>query len=223
MELLVMAVSQGAPIDQLERLMGLQERWEANEARKAYVTAMTAFKAAPPEITKNKLVSYSTTKYTHATLDEVAGKVAAGLAAHGLSHSWKVQQEGEVITVSCTVTHALGHSESVSMSGAPDKSGQKNGVQQIASTVTYLQRYTLLAITGLAAKDQDSDGRGNKPTLDMDDETYLAHMGRIATADTMEALQKAWSAAYNATQDRDTRRALTVAKDQRKAELGGQK
>ena len=35
--LLAMAVQQGADLDKLERLMALQERWEANEARKANV------------------------------------------------------------------------------------------------------------------------------------------------------------------------------------------
>ena len=36
-------------------------------------------------------------------------------------------------------------------------SGSKNSIQAVGSTVTYLQRYTLLAVTGLAAKGQDSD------------------------------------------------------------------
>ena len=50
--LLAMAVQQGADLDRLERLMALQERWEANEARTAFVAAMTAFKAEPLEIFK---------------------------------------------------------------------------------------------------------------------------------------------------------------------------
>jgi len=35
MTLINMAVSQGADTDKLKQLMDLQERWEANEARKA--------------------------------------------------------------------------------------------------------------------------------------------------------------------------------------------
>jgi hypothetical protein len=48
------------------------------------------------------------------------------------------------------------------LSGEPDASGQKNKIQQVGSTVTYLQRYTLLALTGLATHDQDDDGRGSE-------------------------------------------------------------
>ena len=44
--LLQMAVQQGADLDKLERLMALQERWEATEARKAYDTAFAAL--TPP-------------------------------------------------------------------------------------------------------------------------------------------------------------------------------
>jgi len=41
--------------------MALQERWEANEAKKAYVSAMTAFKSESIEILKDKSVSFSGT------------------------------------------------------------------------------------------------------------------------------------------------------------------
>ena len=52
-QLLAMAVEQGADVDKLEKLLQLQERWEANEAKKAFVAAMNAFKANPPEILKS--------------------------------------------------------------------------------------------------------------------------------------------------------------------------
>lgn len=158
--LLQLAVQQGADIGKLEQLMALQERWEANEARKAFVVAMASFKADPPTIRKNKHVAFGTTRYDHATLDEVTGKIAAGLARHGLSHSWSVAQADGAITVRCTITHVLGHSESVTMTSGADTSGQKNAIQAIGSAVTYLQRYTLLAATGLSTSDMvDDDGK----------------------------------------------------------------
>ena len=63
-ELLRIAVSQNADIDKLTKLMDLQERWERNEARKAFVVAMNAFKSAPPTISKNKQVSFQSSKGT---------------------------------------------------------------------------------------------------------------------------------------------------------------
>src|SRR5579862_9306813 len=74
MEMLAVAVTRGATIDELAKLMDLQERWE-----------------------KNKTVTYGSgdraTSYSHATLDHVCEAVTKGLSEHGISHRWKVDQD----------------------------------------------------------------------------------------------------------------------------------
>lgn len=172
MSMIAQAVAKGAPIETVERLLALQERWEANEARKAYVSAMSSFKSAPPTITKNKQVSYeskgagSKTAYKHATLDHVCDAIGTAMARHGLSFRWETMQaDGGLIKVTCIITHNLGHSERTFLQATPDTSGSKNHVQAIGSTTTYLQRYTLLAATGLATEEQDDDAeRGDTPS-----------------------------------------------------------
>lgn len=160
-----LATSPEVDLARIEKLLELKERWDAGEARKAYVAAMAAFKANPPEILKDKHVKYQTSKgvteYDHATLGGICSAVITGLSQHGISHRWDVAQADNRIKVTCILTHALGHSESVSLHSAPDDSGGKNSIQAIASAVTYLQRYTLLAATGLAPEDmtEDDDGR----------------------------------------------------------------
>jgi hypothetical protein len=164
MTLINMAVSQGADVDKLEQLMGLQERWEKNEARKAYVSAISAFKSDPPDIYKTKLVAFGNTRYKHALIGDVNAIIIDCLTKHGLSHRWEVDQSNG-ITVSCIITHSMGHSELTKMTAPADTSGQKNNIQSIASTVTYLQRYTLLAATGLTTKDMpDNDAMGGVKT-----------------------------------------------------------
>ena len=44
------------------------------------------------------------------------------------------------------------------MTASPDDSGGKNAIQSIGSTVSYLQRYTILALAGLATREMDDDG-----------------------------------------------------------------
>lgn len=162
-DLLRLAVEQGKDMETLERLMALQERWEATQARKAYVEAMAAFKLDPPEIFKRKEVAFGDTRYMHATLGDVTTAVINGLAQHGISHRWDTNQTDGRIVVTCILTHKLGHSESTALEAAPDSSGKKNAIQQVASTVTYLQRYTLLAASGLATKDmEDDDGASSE-------------------------------------------------------------
>lgn len=163
--MLQIAVQRGASVEQLAQLMDLHERHERNEARKAFVVALNQFKANPPDIVKNKQVSFSTakgkTEYKHATLDQVSGIIGAALAKVGISHRWHIDQlEGGRIRVTCVLTHAMGHSESVPLVASPDDSGGKNGIQGVGSTVSYLSRYTLLAATGMAVRDADDDGAG---------------------------------------------------------------
>lgn len=163
MEMLSAAMARGTDMAQLQKLMDLQERWEANEARKAYVRAMSAFKAEPIEILKDKEVDFTSQKgrthYSHASLANVVDAVVARMGSFGLSHRWDVKQEEGAVVVACVITHEQGHSERVEMIAPKDDTGNKNVIQQIGSTITYLQRYTLMSACGLAAKDMDDDGK----------------------------------------------------------------
>lgn len=159
------ALESGADLDRLERLMELQLKWEANQARKAFVEAMSEFKLHPPTIYKDKHVEFRTDKgitaYDHATIGNVVEKVVAALAEHGFSHRWiPHRSEGGMISITCVITHKLGHSEETTLEAGLDQSGGKNNIQAMISTKSYLERHSLLAATGLATKDTpDDDGR----------------------------------------------------------------
>ena len=156
--MILRALDKNLDPEKVKSLLEAQERWEANEARKAYHKAMTAFKADPPSIEKDRKVAFKEVKYNHASLSNVTDKINEGLSKHGLSASWKTAQNG-TISVTCRITHELGHSEETTLSAPSDTSGSKNAIQSIASTVTYLERYTLLALTGLAPHEMDDDGK----------------------------------------------------------------
>ncbi len=168
MDMLEKALSQSANIDVLEKLMGMQERWEAAQARKAFDNALAAAKAAIPVIVKNRLVDYSTSKgqttYKHEDLAEIAKTVTPILAANGLSYRYRVTSNpSEPVIVGCIISHRDGHSEELAtLSAGRDDSGSKNSIQAIGSTLTYLQRMTLKAALGLAAA-HDDDARTAEP------------------------------------------------------------
>ena len=213
-QLVSQLMQQGGSMDlsAMERLMGLQERWDANEAKKAYHQAMAAFKQNPPTIYKDKHVSFSTQKgqtdYHHATIGNVVKQIVAALAEHDLSHSWTTEQrEGGQVAVTCTITHKLGHSESVTLQAGRDESGGKNSIQALGSAITYLQRYTLLAITGLAVEDgSDDDGQGADGSA-MDAATRLelwTLRARAAkTLDELKAVRAAIGTAFSDAKDID--------------------
>ncbi|MGH9644413.1 MAG: ERF family protein [Terriglobales bacterium] len=196
-QLLAMAVAQGADLDKLERLMALKKSWEADEARKAFTVAMSEFKQTAPKIVKDAHVRYankagSITEYDHATLGAVCQAVIKGLSDHGVSHRWITEQpERMTVKVTCVLTHAHGHSESATLVSAPDDSGGKNSIQAIASAVSYLQRYTLLSVTGLATN-MDDDARtatGDKAYITEDQVKTLIALGTEVGADKEKFLR----------------------------------
>jgi len=219
MDLLQMAVQKGVDIDQLSKLMELQERWAANQARMAFNEAMAKFKANPPEITKNKHVKFGNTEYDHATLDHVTDAITKALSDVGICHRWSTAQNGPEIAVTCLLTHELGHSEGTTLKASPDTSGSKNAIQAIGSAVTYLQRYTLMAACGLAARGADDDAAtAGGVAADWLDE----RVDWIANCRDVDELKKIYSDAYREAgkaHDQKAMHALLAAKNRRKAEL----
>lgn len=226
MTLIERAVASGAPIEQLQQLFELKLRVEADEARKAFSIAMSDFKRNPPQLNKNKHVKFGQTEYDHATLDHVVDAITPALSQVGIRHRWETdQKDAGWVTVTCILAHEMGHSESTTLKAQVDSSGSKNAIQAIGSTITYLQRYTLLAATGLAAAGTDNDGRKAAPTPagpQMDVEEYANHIDNIEGAAQMATLREVYKAAYKhaeAIGDQVALKAFVKAYETRKKEL----
>lgn len=219
MRLVEMAISQNADVEKLAKVIELAEKLEQAAAKKAYQAAMNAFKANPPEINKNKHVKFGNTEYDHATLDNVCEQINQALSQHGLSHRWEMEQTENLIRVTCILTHELGHFERTTLSAGPDTSGSKNAVQAIASTVHYLQRYTLLSATGLAEAGTDNDGQGaGGPKWDKLGE----YLSAIEICPSLAILETTFKDAFKEaakTGDVQAKQKLIDAKDVRKKKL----
>ena len=154
MAMLSQAVARGASLEMVSKLMDLQERVERGQARRDFDEAIAAAKAEIRPVARNA-TGHNSKKY--ANFAAYAKEVDPVLARHGLSYRFRTEQDG-AIKVTCVLSHKNGHSEENSLSGPADTSGNKNNIQAIGSTLTYLQRYTLTQALGLAASDDD-DGK----------------------------------------------------------------
>ncbi len=168
---LAMASGEAPSPETLAKLMDLQERWEAGEARKAFARALTALKRdLPTVIGKDKIVDFKNkmgkrTYYTHTSLAGAMEAVTGPLTARGFSISWiPASGERDRVRVTCRLTHSEGHHEECSLTAPADTSGAKNPAQAIASTITLLERYTVLALLGIATADMaDPTGEREAP------------------------------------------------------------
>lgn len=167
----------------LRELLKVQQEWEANEARKEYAAAMVNLKADLPSVlAHDKHVKFNTTEYTHTSLGAAVGAVLPHLINYGFAHSWHPSTVNpNEIAVACRLTHRNGHYQEVELRAPPDPKGGKNGPQAVASTVTMLERYTLLALLGIATADME------EPTGAEDD---APNMGKVDTERNLAAVGK---------------------------------
>jgi hypothetical protein len=153
-------------MDKFERLLAMQEKLELAQERRDFNDAMARAKAKISPVLKNREVDFTSTKgrtnYRYEDFAEVARTVDGPLSEQGLSYRFRADQlrEGESrsVRVTCIVSRG-GYSEETTLVAFEDHSGNKNNIQAISSTATYLQRATLKLAIGLAAG-ADDDGQG---------------------------------------------------------------
>ena len=193
-QMLGIAVQRGDSPEVLGKLMDLKDRHDAAVAAKAFNIAFAAFKAEAVVLIRNKLITDGPLKgKKHAELSDAVNAATPALSKHGLSAAWKLTQDTkDWMEVTCTVRHVGGHAESVAMGGAPDTGPGRNAMQARGSTKTYLERYTLTAILGLAAQDADDDGAGGATDKAAADNQLLARLKGEAEDTTTDAAAAAF-------------------------------
>lgn len=152
------AIEKGSDVAVLSGLYDLKQRYDADNARKAFHEAMAKFQSIRPELQKTSKVEFKTTKYKFCSLTEIEKQIKEPLSECGLSFRFENVRDGDSEGLKCIVTHILGHSESTALFAPADDSGNKNKIQSIGSRNTYLQRYTLVSALALTSADEDDDG-----------------------------------------------------------------
>lgn len=153
-------LAQSPTPEMLKAILDLQREWQRDLAKKAYTQALVEMKKELPAwIKRDQTVDYTGSKgrvrYTHTSLAAAMEAVQPALNAHGFSLAWTPGMKGEKVTVTATLTHRDGHSDSATLEASPDMSGNKSGPQGIASTITLLERYSALALLGIATSDMN--------------------------------------------------------------------
>jgi hypothetical protein len=218
-----LASNPNVDIDKLKQLLEMQERWELNRDKSSLRHAMAEFKKNPPSIIKQRVANVKSDKgnfsYSYADLENITSAIQDGLAEYGVTHSWIVKDSGGTISVACVLKYGLYEEVGDPLTAAPDNSGTKNAIQAKGSTLSYLEKYTLMASTGMAAGMPDTDGNTGPK---MDKEAFEAHLTLIREAGTVDALKTFFQQAIKEARinkDSTSEKTFTDAKDARKKEL----
>lgn len=160
-DLVSYAIQSGQSIDIIREAIALSKELKREQALEAFDAAVADAKAEIGPAVKNRTGNnskrYADFAAYAAVVDPIIGK-------HGLSYRFRTTQDDR-IHVTCVLSHRSGHREETTLSGPSDTTGSKNAIQAIGSTLTYLQRYTLIQALGLAAS-EDDDGQKSEQTED---------------------------------------------------------
>lgn len=177
------ALDQRVDSDQLEKLMELQERHERNEAKKAFMIAMSDCQAKLPKVIKNKKNTHTNSSYPN--LESVNSTIIPVIADFGLSLSFsEVDMPSPVPNVGrmrAILRHRGGYSEDHHVDLPVTEQG--TGGKQVFTPThakgawsTYAQRYLTCMIFSVVIADMDTDGVAASQTLNEDQCTTLRGM-----------------------------------------------
>lgn len=162
MMILSAAVERGVDADQLSKLMDLQERYQANQARIAFHSAMAEFQAICPTIKKTSRGHNS----NYAGYDEIHRTIRPHLEKCGLSVRFDSESSDSIHTAICYVSHRDGHTEANHFACPVDGDMRANDSQKMGSANSYAKRYALTNALNLVGSENDDDGQSaGTPTI----------------------------------------------------------
>jgi hypothetical protein len=124
--------------------------------------ALAEFQKDPPTLTKNRAGQVGNQKTRYADLVQVNETVLSRLNALGIVY---ITQPTLVAEGKFVLGYQLRHVESGEVLNGEYPLKLSENPQQMGSAITYARRYVLLALTGVAAEDEDDDGQqGGRPT-----------------------------------------------------------
>jgi hypothetical protein len=168
-------------IERAERLWVMQKEVRAEQARAAFIEALSQMQSKIPAIKRTGKIKNNSgqvqstyAKWEH--INEAAGPV---LREYGFALSFRVEQQGNKIIVTGVLSHREGHSETTMIELAPDTTGSKNAPQAVVSAISYGKRTTAGALLNITSYDEDDDGQtfGDKEKTD-------ANMAKVTDFET---------------------------------------
>lgn len=155
------ATDPNVDIDKMERLLAMQERILARDAKAAYADALARLQPKLPLITQRGEIKDRNGKVQsrYSKWEDVVAAITPLLAEEGFSLSFRTKSDEKSVTVTGVLLHRDGHSEETSLTLPMDTSGSKNSVQGVGSSTSYGKRYTCGALLNLRTGDVDDDGQ----------------------------------------------------------------
>lgn len=163
MDALVQKAVEAGAVDVLERLLKVRQQVQADRARDAFYSALIGFQNSCPVIEKTTTANIKPGfSYRYTPLEEIAHAIRPLLNTYQLGYRWFALQAGQLLTVTCRISHSLGHIEETSLT-VPVGTDAMRPAWPVAQSLTYAKRYTLCNALGIVVGGEDDDAQEPRP------------------------------------------------------------
>lgn len=177
----------GVNVENIERMMALYERLEAKRSKAEFAAAKVRLTAKLPQIEKRGQATgkNDVKTFKYAEWDDIDDIIRPLLVSEGFDLSFRTGENGGQTTITAVLLHTSGHQEETTIKLPADKTGCKNDVQAVGSTVQYGKKYTAGPLLNLVYKGEDDDGNaaGNGPYIDETQADQLLDLAGTAFTD----------------------------------------
>ena len=140
-------------IEKVERLLTMQTQMVERQAEIAFNEAFNEMQPNLPAIERKG----KSNNGAFAKWEDIQDKINPVLHASGFGLMFKTDTSSDV-KVTAILRHNAGHKESTDFTLKPDKSGNKQDVHAVASSVSYAKRYAASALLNIRTVGEDDDG-----------------------------------------------------------------
>lgn len=223
------AMKSGAKIEELEKLLTLQERYDANQAKKVYNIAMADVHKKMPAVVKSAYNQQ--TKSKNARLEDIIASAKPIYAGEGFSVCFYEgdTEKPEHVRLMMDITHSAGHKETYHYDMPLDGKGLKGNVNMTpihgkSSSVAYGRRYLLCMGLNLATYDDDGNAAGGAVEYINDGEQHMIMDLILAKGSTIEKFCKAFKIEdISELPATDLKRAVVALNAKKAGKVGGSK
>ncbi len=164
-------IEKGVDPDALKQMMDLQERWEKNQAVKAFNAALVSAQREMPTVVKDAENKHTKSRY--ALRETIQRAIKPVYTQHGFALSFSTEdcpRDGHIRIV-CEIVHEGGDIRTKQFDIPLDGEGSKGGAsamnkpQATGSTYAYGCRYATMLLFNVTVAGEDDDAQGKRLAL----------------------------------------------------------
>lgn len=204
-------------VEKMKSLLAMHKEIVADQRKVAFGAALQRLQAKCPQIEKDgRIIVKGVERSRYSKLETIDEAVRPLLSEEGFAFSFNTDsKDAKLFTITCTLTHREGHSETKSLMLPIDAMQYRSDLQSISSTVSTARRQLIKLWLNIIEKGEDLDGAQLEPITE-EQARELNTLMKDVKADTKRFLEYMQVDSLESILRRDYTKAVTALESKRR-------